>query len=116
MDRPVDASGPIQRMDDRTYLAIFDLRIYSPAAVKKAAYKFAADFSAILTVRDEHRLEVRIHFAENGVASHIETVLDAFCNEVIDQDLRELIAKETEATRNLILAEAFSKTSLLHGD
>jgi His-Xaa-Ser system protein HxsD len=35
-----------------------------------------------------------------------------FRNEVIDQDLRRRIARETENTRNLILAMAFSKTGL----
>ena len=36
----------------------------------------------------------------------------AFKNEVLDQDLRSIIAKETEATRNAVLAFALSKTGL----
>jgi hypothetical protein len=36
-----------------------------------------------------------------------------FCNEVLDQELRETIAEETAGIRNLLLAQAFSKTSLI---
>ncbi len=42
-----------------------------------------------------------------------ETILENFKKEVLDQDLREKIAKETEEVRNLILAHAFSKTSII---
>jgi His-Xaa-Ser system protein HxsD len=34
-------------------------------------------------------------------------------NEVIDQDLRSIIAKETSNVRTLILANAFSNTGLI---
>jgi len=36
-----------------------------------------------------------------------------FCNEVLDQELREEIAAETRGVRDLLLAHAFSKTSLI---
>jgi hypothetical protein len=36
-----------------------------------------------------------------------------FCNEVLDQELREIIAEETVGIRDLLLAQAFSKTSLI---
>ena len=43
----------------------------------------------------------------------IELLTGEFCNEVLDQELREAVAQETEAVRNLLLAQAFSATSLL---
>lgn len=46
----------------------------------------------------------------------IEGLVAAFRNEVLDQDLRSIIAKETEAIRNAVLAFAFSKTGLQDGE
>ncbi len=40
----------------------------------------------------------------------------AFRNEVLDQDLRRTIARETASLRNAILAHAFSKTGIQGDD
>lgn len=91
----------------------FDSSIYSLTAVKKAAYKFAKICS------------VHLQPSENGITATLNTIdtslsdtdkvtiAGALCNEAIDQDLRESISAKTEGVRNLILAQAFSKTSLL---
>jgi len=93
----------------------FDSRLYSPTAVKKAVYKFAADCGAIIEMIDEDLL-VTLTFSELFLPAQKMKIANSFCNEVIDQDLREHIAEETEPVRNLILAHAFSKTSLLAED
>ena len=46
----------------------------------------------------------------------IQEYLDDFKKEVLDQDLRENIKRETEAVRNLILSHAFSKTGLIQDE
>jgi His-Xaa-Ser system protein HxsD len=99
--------------DDGSCSLLFDLRINSLTAIKKAVYKFAAECSAIMNTKEPDRIEVTLHFPGSKDLSAKKTIIEALCNEVIDQDLREQIARETEATRNLILAQAFSKTSLL---
>jgi His-Xaa-Ser system protein HxsD len=76
-----------------------DLGIYSLVALKKAAYKF----------KKVQILERDKNFAILELGDISEEV---FYKELVDQDLREIIAKETEPVRNLILAQAFSKTSL----
>jgi His-Xaa-Ser system protein HxsD len=40
-------------------------------------------------------------------------ILRDFFQELLDQDLRETIARETQQARSVILAHAFSRTSLL---
>jgi His-Xaa-Ser system protein HxsD len=45
-----------------------------------------------------------------------ERIVAAFKNEVLDQDLRSIISKETEAIRNAVLAFALSKTGLQGGE
>jgi len=103
----------VRTSDDGSLLVLFDLRIYKISAIKKAAYKFASDCSVLLKQLSVDQLEAHLSFSDNTDACAKKIIARAFCNEVIDQDLREQIAQETEATRNLILAQAFSKTSLL---
>jgi His-Xaa-Ser system protein HxsD len=100
-------------LDDGSLSITFDLEIYSAAAVKKAVYKFAADCAAFLSKKEPNKLIARLSFSDDTNTSTKQAIARAFCNEVIDQDLREQIMRETEGTRNLILAQAFSKTSLL---
>jgi His-Xaa-Ser system protein HxsD len=103
----------VQQNDDGSCSVLFDLSIHSQTAIKKAVYKFAGDCSAILTIKGPNGIEARLAFPDCATVPTKKAIVEALCNEVIDQDLREQIARETEATRNLILAQAFSKTSLL---
>jgi His-Xaa-Ser system protein HxsD len=104
-----DSSAAIREIDALTVVVEFDKKIYSVAAIKKAAYKFARDFTVLLS-DEERNVLARISFASES--QDRKELTDAFCAEVLDQDLREQIKNETEATRNLILAHAFSKTTL----
>lgn len=86
--------------------------IYSIEAVKKAAYKFADRTSVIISPSSESTVTVAFNFVGNHSQSCPEQVISDFCNELLDQDLREIIKREAGPLRNLILAHAFSKTSL----
>ncbi len=97
---------------DKTVL-IIDLNLYSLAAIKKSCYKFTDRCSVFLKEGQNNELQLVFDFPKGTNKSAIQETLYAFCNELLDQDLRETIATETEATRNLILAQAFSKISLL---
>lgn len=81
--------------------------------MKKAAYKFTHHASILLEEPQEGEVSIRFSFDDKKSVSEKQKIVHDFCNEVLDQDLRESIAEETEATRNLILAQAFSQTSLL---
>ncbi len=111
-----DNDASVTEAVDGSVSVVFDLQINSLTAVKKAVYKFAADCAAVLSTKEPNQLEVKLSFPDTTDLVDKRAVVRAFCNEVIDQDLREQIACETEATRNLILAQAFSKTSLLQQD
>ncbi len=88
-----------------------DLRVHSMEAVKKAAYRFGGGCHASLKLADEHHVVVELRprdllQVQTSLASDFELA-------VLDEGLRADIAKQTEAVRNLIIAAAFSKTSLL---
>lgn len=98
---------------DGTFSIVFDLSLYSENAIKAAAYKFAADCGALLKRQGDKAVEVVLTFDPSADDAFKSKLSRALCNEVLDQDLRERIFEQTEATRNLILAQAFSRTSLL---
>jgi len=54
-----------------------------------------------------------LHFNVDKSEDTIDSIVETFRKEVLDQDLRGSIKAETESVRNLILAHAFSRTSLV---
>ena len=91
---------------------IFDASVYSTGAIKKAAYRSINKF-AINIANEGNQINCSLTFKESATESQIKSYLDEFKKEVLDQDLREIIKKETEEVRNLILAHTFSKTGLI---
>ena len=90
----------------------FDSRVYRLSAVKKAAYRFGDRCCANVEVASDNCIRVQIQ--PRVVSESVSDLEFEFRNEVLDQELREQIAAETERIRNLILAEAFSKVSIIN--
>ena len=90
----------------------FDLGVFSVEAVKKAAYKYINKFSTDFALQGQS-IVCSLIFTQNIPQDSIQFYIDDFRKEVLDQDLREKIKKESEPLRNLILAHAFSKTTLV---
>ena len=93
----------------------FSLHVFSLESVKRAAYKFTDSFYFDFSITNSDiicKIESKTAVAEDVFA----TTIQEFRNEVLDQDLRESISKETSDIRNVILSYVFSKTSLLVDD
>jgi His-Xaa-Ser system protein HxsD len=91
---------------------VFSSKVYSIETIKKAAYRFS-DVLSIDFIPHLGEIECILHFLSNPKEEEqVDRISAAFKNEVLDQDLRAIIARETEATRNAILAFALSKTGL----
>ena len=88
-----------------------DLGVYSLTAVKKALYKFSDRCGATIESPSGKRVVVRFAFGTREESKQRE-ILTEFAGELLDQDLREIVAKETTHLRNIILAHAFSKTGM----
>ena len=93
----------------------FDKKVYGLGALKKAAYKFI-DKVAVNISDNGDAFEVEIRFNKESSKEAQEHFISEFTKEVLDQDLRESIKKETEGYRNLILAHVFSRTSLVKNE
>lgn len=90
--------------------------IYSIEAIKRTAYKFADRASVIINPGPAYSVSVTFNFIGQNAKHDPKQVISDFCNELLDQDLRELIKKETGALRNVIIAHAFSGTRLASKD
>lgn len=87
-----------------------DASVYSLEAIEKAAYRFIDRFAAVISIEGNY-VVLNLSFDSN-YASMSENILADFKKELLDQNLRLKIKKETEAIRNLILSYAFSKSGL----
>lgn len=88
----------------------FDPAIYRLTAIKKAVYRFGDRCFPQLEVQPNGRVVVIL--AQKTGKSLPTTLQEDFCCEVLDQELREVVAEETGRVRDLILAQAFSGVSL----
>ncbi|HAU0708817.1 TPA: His-Xaa-Ser system protein HxsD [Legionella pneumophila] len=86
---------------------------YSLNAIKKVCYQFSSSFSVKLEKIDEKNVKILFKFSEPQQREKVELMISNFLQALLDQDLREIVANETEGVRNLILAHAFSKTTLI---
>lgn len=89
----------------------FDARVYALPAIKKAAYRFLKSFDTEITQKGETWVCI-LRFNQPCDVAAIERAERELRAEVLDQDLRVSIARETEPVRNAVLALAFSRTGL----
>jgi His-Xaa-Ser system protein HxsD len=89
-----------------------DTNIYSLEAIKKSAYRFADRAGVDLSFVASNKIQVTlVPSCKNAV--DLQQMVSEFRSELLDQDLREIIKRETAPIRNLILAHAFSRTRLV---
>jgi His-Xaa-Ser system protein HxsD len=93
----------------------FSAQVYSVETIKKAAYRLSDLMSVDIRPSGDEIVCV-VHFPSLQSEEDCQRGAAALRNEVLDQDLRSVVAKETEAVRNAVLAYAFSKTGLQGGD
>jgi len=86
----------------------FPVGLYDVEAIKRTAYRFG-DRLAVDIAPSDSEIVCRLRATTAVGAAELAT---AFRVEVLDQDLRIRIAKETEPLRNLILSLAFSRSGL----
>jgi His-Xaa-Ser system protein HxsD len=106
---------PVEAARDATDLVRLeiDLRSNRLGAVKAAAYRLAARFSARFGAVVDDQLEVELMFAP-GVSSEAKTAaVRALLQQMLDEELRERVREETAPIRALLLAQAFSRTDLI---
>lgn len=83
----------------------FNAAAFGLNAIKRAACRFGSLFF-VLIEQYEHKTEVQLVPKECCTSS--SAYVSEFCNEVLDQELRERVAAEMTSIRGILLAQAFS--------
>lgn len=95
-------------VDGGTQVMNFDAAVYGLNAIRKAAYKFG-DRLYVLIEQHDCVTEVRLIPREERECSR--EFVGEFCNEVLDQELRERVTAEIADLRSLLFARASSNLS-----
>lgn len=82
----------------------FDVDVFSLDTVKRALYRFSDKCSFDIQMKDKI---ITVTFQSQ------DDLITKIKNEVLDQDLRDTLSKETANIRTLILANAFSNSGLI---
>jgi His-Xaa-Ser system protein HxsD len=93
--------------EDEGLVAEIDLGIYHESALMKVVYRFTDRCFVHLQHRSDKIVEVR--FQSKNPQEPLDHIAGDFCNELLDQTLREIIGRESEPVRNLVLAHALSR-------
>jgi His-Xaa-Ser system protein HxsD len=89
----------------------FQNSVYTLTTLKKAAYRLSDRCSFEFEVSGDTTV-CRLRFKPSATHDFMRDTIDDFHREVLDQDLRQIVADETAPLRNVILSHAFSKTGL----
>lgn len=90
----------------------FDTNVFSLDTVKRSLYRFA-DLCAFDIGLIDEQIKVTLFIPLAADPMKMDDLCYRIRNEVLDQDLRDTISKDTANIRTLILANAFSNTGLV---
>ena len=89
----------------------FSAATFALETVKKSAYRLLDRFSADIRAEGKF-IKCRLEFRTPVSQEQAQKAVMDFRDDVLDQDLRRIVAEETAPMRNAILAHAFSRTGL----
>lgn len=89
-----------------------DSAVYSMECVKKSCYALMAIGSSEIRTLTDHQILVKMAILQDINQSDAE-IRQLLFDELLDYSLRESISKQTEGVRNVILANAFSRSRLI---
>ncbi|HEX4263930.1 MAG TPA: His-Xaa-Ser system protein HxsD [Verrucomicrobiae bacterium] len=99
--------------DNGVLLVKIDMRIFSLNALLKTAYWYTGRCYLHLQTDGDDVIEARF---KPKPGMNLEHLPEQFMNDLLIQSLQERVSKESEPFKNLILAHALSKTSLVNAD
>jgi His-Xaa-Ser system protein HxsD len=89
----------------------FDIQVYSIEAAQKAAYRLLNYFT--IDIQLKANLIICTLISNHGITKEsFDFAVQEFRKNILDEELRIKIKKETEPIRNLVLGVAFSRTGL----
>lgn len=90
---------------------VVDSRVYDLVVVQSTAHRFSTTYSFNFELNGCQLTITAV--PKPGLTVNQSEFNAAFLNELLDQQLRKVVAVETKTERDLILAYAFSNTKLI---
>jgi len=97
-----------ETVDDGTRVINFNAAVYGLNAIKRAAYKFGGHFYVLI---EQHDRMTEVWLIPKECCKSPSAIVGEFCNEVLDEELRQRVNAEMAGIREILLARAFSETS-----
>jgi len=82
--------------------------VYPLQVLYRTCYLFT-DRCYLFLTRELESPIIKIYFAGKRPDANLKEIVGDFCNELINQQVRLTVAKETQAIRELIVAQAFAE-------
>lgn len=107
-------SAEFRRFDSGAAIIDFDLQVYAELAVLAAAHRLTGRAHVHFERMSENGLRCRV--VPRSTLSGSSDLAGDLANAVLDEMLRTEIRRRTEPIRQVLIAQAFSKTDLLRPD
>ena len=101
---------PITKTDKEGFQVIIDLNLYSEKAIIATIYRYTDKFFVYQNTMPSNDKQVCVIF-ESKDGGLEENIVKQFCNDLIDQQLREITTEKYGYIRDLIVEEAFKPVS-----
>jgi His-Xaa-Ser system protein HxsD len=102
----------LEEVTDESLCIGVDTAVYSLEALFRVCYGFT-DRCYLFLQPEEASSVVRVKFSRKTSDCDLSSLAGEFSNELINQKVRQQIASETRAIRELIVAHAFAEADLL---
>ncbi|HEX8456365.1 MAG TPA: His-Xaa-Ser system protein HxsD [Pyrinomonadaceae bacterium] len=102
----------LEEVTDESLCIGVDTAVYSLEALFRVCYGFT-DKCYLFLQPEEASSVVRVKFSRKTPDCDLPSLAGEFSNELINQKVRQQIASETRAIRELIVAQAFAEADLL---
>lgn len=101
---------PITMTDKGGFQVIIDLNLYSEKAITATVYRYTDKYFVYQSTMQSDDKQVCVIFESKDGALD-ESIVKQFCNDLIDQQLREITTEKYGHIRDLIVEEAFKPVS-----
>lgn len=104
----------VQDIYDNSLVVSVNCDLYSREALFRVCYLFT-DRCYLFLTQEETSPVVQVRFTRKSLDTDLNELAGEFSNELINQKVRQDVAAETKAIRELIVAQAFAEADLFGG-
>jgi len=106
----------LSKLDSSRLVLEIDTSVYSLSSIFRASYIFTDRCYIFLARSEEAKGVVLVVLSGKDETVNLEKLGGAFFNELVDQNVREGLSRESGELRTLIVAQAFAEGNLLDAD